>query len=134
MNDAIKARIGIVYNVVEATILAIAVGLTTWTATSVIEHTRQIAVEQTKTEAVSLRVDKIETKGSSSLEAFEKESQAKDAAVNARLEKLEMAVISLQSAPGELKAIAARLDSLKEGQARIENALEVHLRNGRTNP
>lgn len=49
-----------------------------------------------------------------------------------RIEKLESAVIGLQSAPGELKAIGIRLDALADGQKRIESVLTEHMRNGKS--
>lgn len=129
MNDAIKARAGIVYNVVEATILAVTVGLTTWTAKTVIEHGNSLGIISTRELATESRVDRIESKGSASLETHIKEADAKNASMNSRVDKLETAVIGLQSAPGELKAIGVRLDNLRDGQQRIEKMFEDHLKN-----
>ena len=46
-------------------------------------------------------------------------------AMSDRLGKLESAVVLLQTTPGELKAISVRLEGLREGQLRLEKALET---------
>lgn len=128
MNEATKARMSLAYNVVETVILLMSIGLVSWCCIQVIEHGKSLARDDTRIGMNSARLDTLETKGSVGLLTHAKEDDSRVGEIKARLDKLESAVIALQSAPGELKAISARLDSLREGQARIERMFEDHVK------
>ena len=51
--------------------------------------------------------------------------------IGKRVDRLETAALLWASTPGKLEAIAARLDSIKEGQQRVESAVADHSRNDR---
>lgn len=124
MNENLKQKAGLIYNVVEAVILGMAVLLNVWNSNMVINHESQIAKEETKNAALDVRMTRVETGGSSSLVAHEKEDDQRVGDLKMRVEKLETAVLTLQATPGELKAIGVILQTLHEGQKRIEERLD----------
>lgn len=126
MNEETKQKAGLVYNVVESVILAMSVGLMVWLSNVVINHGNTLASQGTQIGVNTGRLDKLETGGSPRLSAHEAMDDRRIEGIDKRLEKLESAVIALQSAPGELKAISARLDALQTGQYRIERLFEEH--------
>ena len=128
MNEQLRAKAGLVYNVVETVILAMSVGLMTWMCTIVIAHGNMLASYGTQIQVNSDRIGRIETSGSAGLMTHVKEDDARVGMMDRRIEKLEQAVIILQSAPAELKAIAIEIRNLREGQLRIENAIESHMK------
>jgi hypothetical protein len=117
-----------VYNVVESVILAMSVGLMVWLSNVVIGHGNTLASQGTQIVVNTGRLDKLESVGSPKLTAHEAMDDRRIDGIDKRIEKLENAVIALQSAPGELKAIGARLDGLQSGQTRIERLFEEHLK------
>jgi hypothetical protein len=126
----LKEKAGLVYNVVESVILAMSVGLMIWMCNVVITHGNVLATQGTKIEVNTDRLTRIETQGSSGLMSHVKDDDTRVQAIDRRLEKLESAVIALQTAPGELKAINARLDGIRDGQSRMEKMLDEHLKAG----
>ena len=74
----------------------------------------------------SARLDKIELHGSAGLDSHAKLDDNRDDTTRSRLEKIEIAILALQTAPGELKAIGVRLDGFGDGIRRIEKSLEEH--------
>lgn len=124
MNENLKQKAGLVYNVVESVILAMSVGLMVWLANVVIIHGNMIERVSTKQEGVVNRVDRLESTGSPALQAHEKEDQSRVDDLKIRVDKLEAAVLILQATPGELKAIQVSLDTLHESQKRIEERLD----------
>ena len=127
MNEQLRDKAAIIYNVVESVILVICVGLTSWTATTVIAHGNTLSRQTAIVDATSQRVDRIETRGSAGLESHVTGDDARVEDVKKRLSRIEEAIIILQAAPGELKAINARLDALRDGQLRLEKQLESRL-------
>jgi hypothetical protein len=109
-------------------VLAMSVGLMVWLANVVIAHGNTLASQGAIIGGISSRVEIIESQGSRSLGSHITLDNQRVDELTKRMEKLESAVLALQSAPGELKAINARLDSLKEGQTRMENMLSDHLK------
>lgn len=95
---------------------------------TLVAHSNSLAVHTSQINTSNARLDRLETKGSSNLAAHESQDDQRISSINGRLDKLENAVIALQAAPGELKAINARLDGIKEGQMRIEKALDDHMK------
>lgn len=95
---------------------------------TLVAHSNSLAVHTSQISASNARLDRLETKGSASLASHESQDDQRISGINGRLDKLENAVIALQAAPGELKAINARLDGIKEGQMRIEKALDDHMK------
>lgn len=134
MNEAAKARMSLAYNVVETVILLMSVGLVAWCCTTVIEHGKMLARDDTRIDINTARLDTLETKGSAGLMAHSREDDARVSEIRSRVDKLESAVIALQSAPGELKAINAQLNSLRDGQTRIERLFEDHVKSNGTKP
>jgi hypothetical protein len=124
MNERIKESAGIIYNVVISVLLAVSVGLVCWTADKVIEHERELGKLDVRQQDVIAKVDIIETHGSRSLEAHIKDDDTRVAEIKDRVSKVETAILSLQNAATELKAVNVRLDTLKEGEERIERAIE----------
>ena len=114
-----------IFAVVESVVLTMSVGLMLWVANLVVEHGRTLASHDTTLRATDNRLDALETHGSSSLMSHVTQDDAELTAVRARLDKIETAIAALQSTPGELRAIAVRLEGIKETQARIEHALEL---------
>lgn len=113
-----------IYNVVESVVLAFAVGLTAWTANTVIEHGNRLAVHSTMIDANSGRLELLEVRGSRSLEIYSK-------ATDARLDKQDVSIAEMRSALIEIRAIMVRLENIEKSQMRIEKNLEEHLfRNG----
>jgi hypothetical protein len=127
MNEQLRAKAGLVYNVVESVILAMSVGLMVWACNMIITHGNTLASQGTHIEINTDRLTRIETQGSSGLQSHEKDDNTRISNINNRLEKLELAVIALQATPGELKAISVEIKGLREGQTRIEKALELHM-------
>lgn len=123
MNEHIKENAGVIYNIVISVLLAVSVGLVCWTANKVIEHERELGKLDVRQQDVIAKVDIIETHGSRSLESHIKDDDTRVAEIKERVSKVEAAIISLQTATTELKAVNVRLDNLKEGQARIEQVL-----------
>lgn len=95
---------------------------------TLVAHSNSLAVHTSQIAADNARLDRLETKGSASLVAHESQDDQRIAGINGRLDKLETAVIALQTAPGELKAINARLDGIKESLARFEKSLDDHMK------
>jgi hypothetical protein len=126
MSETLRAKAGLVYNVVESVILTMSVGLMVWMANVVIAHGNTLAAQGTQIGINSDRLSRIETVGSSGLMSHVKEDDSRVSALDKRLEKLESAVIILQNTPGELKSITMEIRGLREGQLRIEKALEEH--------
>jgi chromosome segregation ATPase len=124
LNENLKAKAGLVYNVVESVILGMSVGLMVWLSNVVITHGQQLARQETRVESVDTRVNRLEIAGSPALVAHEKEDQARIDDIKLRVDKLEAAVIVLQATPGELKAISVSLETLHESQKRIEERLD----------
>ena len=123
MKEEMRDKAGLVYNVVEAVILGMSVCLIVWTAKTVIDQGQTLSVHGNQIGVNTTRLDHLEAHGSSGLAAHEAMDEKRVEALQTRMDKLENAVISLQSTPGELKAITARLEALKEGQLRIEAVL-----------
>ena len=124
MNDEIKQKAGLIYNVVEAVILGMAVMLNVWNANMVITHGKSIAQQETKSDSMDVRVNRVESSGSPAFLAHEKEDNQRVNDIRNRVEKLETAVLALQATPGELKAIGVSLETLHESQKRIEERLD----------
>lgn len=123
MNENLKQKAGLVYNVVESVILGMSVGLMVWVTNTVItqgQHIERISVRQ---DSVVDRVTRLETVGSPSLIAHERADDTRVLDLTLRIEKVEAAIIVLQATPGELKAISVSLQNLREGQQRIEDRL-----------
>jgi hypothetical protein len=127
LREELREKAGLVYNVVEAVLLAISIGLVTWTANNVIAQGKELAKHETQIDINTSRITTIETKGSAGLQTHEQMDDTRIGSLNSRLDKVEQAVIGLQSAPAKLEAISARLESLAQGQQRIERQLEQHM-------
>lgn len=112
------------FSVIESVILAMSVGLMLWVANLVVEHGKILASHDTTLKVDDNRLDSLESRGSPTLGAHVVEENAELSAMRARLDKMESAVVILQSTPGELRAIAVRLESIKEAQIRMEKALD----------
>lgn len=112
------------FAVIESVILAMSVGLMLWVANLVVEHGKILASHDTLLKLDNDRLDVLEGRGSPSLIAHVVEEGATLSAIKARLDKMEAAVLVLQTTPGELRAISVRLESIKEAQTRMEKALD----------
>lgn len=126
MNEQLRAKAGLVYNVVESVILAMSVGLTVTGWKMIIQHESALSAQGAVIGMTSSRITKIEDKGSAGLASHVAEDDKRVLEIDRRLEKLEAAVLVLQQTPGELKSISVRLDGIERGQGRIEKALEEH--------
>jgi len=102
-------------------------GLGMFMFNALIEHGNKLATHEIQIGVNTHRLDKIESSGTPGLMAHETADDARIAAHNARLEKLEAAVIVLQATPGELKSIATEIRGLRDGQGRIEKMLDDHM-------
>lgn len=120
MAEQTKQKAAMIYNVVESVVLAFAVSLTAWTASTVIEHGNRLAVHSTMISADANRLELLEVRGSRSLEIYSK-------ATDARLDKQDMAISELRSTLVEIRALMVRLENIEKSQARIEKNLEEHM-------
>ena len=128
MSETLKAKAAVIYNVVEAVVLLIAVGLTTWTANTVIEQGKEQAAMRTTVNADSVRLTDLEVHGSRSLEAHERMDDQRVKTLEADTHDLKLAVIALQQTLGELKGISVKLESLQNGQIRVEESFKDHIK------
>jgi hypothetical protein len=124
LNENLRSKAGLIYNVVEAVVLAMSIMLVCWTAKTVIEqgkvqstHTAQIATN-------TGRLDGLESHGSRGLEAHAGLDNQWHTDNERRLEKLEANMAVLQQSMGKLESMSVRLEGLVEGQSRIERQLE----------
>ena len=101
------------------------VGLMLWVANLVVEHGKALASHETSLRANESRLTDLENRGSRNLASHVMQDDVSMTAMSDRLGKLESAVVLLQTTPGELKAISVRLEGLREGQLRLEKALET---------
>jgi len=113
-----------IFNVIESVVLAMSVGLMLWVANLAVEHGKTLASHETSIRASDIRLSELENRGSRNLASHVTQDDQQALAVADRLGKLESAVVLLQTTPGELKAISVRLEGLREGQLRLEKALE----------
>lgn len=127
MSEQSKNRAGIIYNVVESVVLLFAVGLTTWTAHTVIAQGNTLASHGAILDANTRRLEQFEVSGSRGLGEHEKEDNARINELNRRVAATEAAVLVLQPTPGKLEVIAVEMKAIREGQARIEKSLEEHM-------
>ena len=116
------------FGVIESVILAMSVGLMLWVSNLVVEHGKIISSHATMLQLDNSRLDAIESRGSPTLAAHVQEDNAEMGAIRARLDKMESAVVVLQTTPGELRAISVRLEGIKEAQTRIEKTLDEVVR------
>lgn len=130
MSEQLRQKAGLVYNVVESVILAMSVGLMVWVSNIVIAHGNTLSSQATSISTNSRRLDTLETFGSRGLGEHERDDNTRIEELKRRMSSVESAVIALQATPGELKSIAVRLDSIREGQSRIEKAMDEHLKKG----
>ena len=119
MNDSARAKAGLVYNIDKSEVTAAMVYGLQWTASTLWELSKTQAAQGNQIKVNTDGITDLRATGSPGLRSHEAEDTARIAAHNARIEKLEAAVIILQQTPGELKGIAAEMRGLREGQMRI---------------
>lgn len=124
MSDGLKQRAGIVYQVTESVILAISVMLVAWTANKVITQGESISSLSSHMSMNQARIDILERNGSAGLQAHEKSDDERVGAIQKRQDRFDATLQQLQSTPGELKAIGARLDSFYDLLSRMERRLD----------
>jgi hypothetical protein len=127
MSDNLKPRAGIVYQVTESVILAVSVGLVTWTSNTVISQGKAIATMNNQIITNTERLNVIEQRGSGSLREHEKEDDARIAELTRGAVRMDAVVTELRTTPGELKTINVRLDGLTKSLERIETQISQHL-------
>jgi len=130
VREELRAKAGLVYNVVESIVLAMSVGLMVWLANVVIAHGNELATHRTEIASVEKQVQTIEQHGSRAVETL----SGRVDAMTKQLEELKSAIVTLQTAPGELKVINVRLETLVDGQKRMERQLEEHAKANGKNP
>jgi len=119
VKEEVRAKAGLVYNVIESVILFMTVGIMSWLSINVIEQGKSITSHGTSIMYNTSRLDSLESKGSRSLEGHVKEDDARVTDLKSRIERLEIAVLSLATVP-------AKMDNLLDGQRRIERQFEDH--------
>lgn len=124
VKEELRAKAGLVYNVVETVILAMSVGLMLWVAKIVVDHGQVLASHSTMLNVSSGRLDVLEARGSRSLETHVREDDARVDDLKNRVTKLESAVLGLASVPN-------KIDNLTDGQKRIERMIEEHMNRSR---
>lgn len=124
MSEFLKQKASVIVDVVLAVILAVAVGLTAWTASMVVNLNREMGVNRNDTERLRERMDRFEVGGTPSLMAHVQDDNTRIKTINDRLEKQDAANVKVAEAITKLEALSVRLDALREGQSRIERALE----------
>lgn len=87
-----------IFNVIEAIIVAMSVGLLCWLAAKVVGLAELVSMHGNQIVDIASRVNRLET-----------------------------AVLVAAQTPGKLEAVAVRLDHLMEGQRRFERLMEEHL-------
>src|SRR5512139_17049 len=119
VKEEVRAKAGLVYNVVESVILAMSVGLMVWLANLVIEQGRTLSAHSTMLSVNSGRLDTLEMRGSRPLETHVKDDDSRILDLKNRLEKVESAVLNLATVP-------VKIDNMSDTQKRIERMLEDH--------
>jgi hypothetical protein len=121
-----------IYNVVESVILGMSVLLTAWTAQRVINYGETLAGHAAQISTNTGRLTTLEDRGSRSLESHSRLDDQRDTQLTERINKLETAILQLQSIPTEIKSIGIQLDALTDGQRRMELRLAGNGSNGGT--
>ena len=125
MNAETKEKAGLIFNITESVVVAIMVYMTTKIMANQIQHGEELAAHRTQLAISTGRIETIDTKGSRAVESMGSEISN----INKQMIEMRTAIITLQTAPGELKAMNVRLENLVEGQKRIERQLEEHRNN-----
>lgn len=128
MSEQVKSGIRNASEIIQTVVLS---GLTValcFMFNAVINHGNALAVHNSQIHATETRVTTLEDKGSRSLETHVREDDTRVVDLKARLDKVEAAVLLLQSMPGEIRAANVRLDAIRDGQTRIEKSLDEHMK------
>ena len=123
LDEKVRARTTI-FNVVESVVLAMSVGLMLWIANIVVVHGQTLSSLGTMMNVNSSRIVTLEVTGSRPLTDHVGIDETRVSDLKTRIDKLEIAIITLREVPGELKTVNVYLSTLKEGQLRLEKAID----------
>lgn len=117
-----------VWDTILGVLVAISLGLGGWGGSKIVEHEKLMAELGNQMRVNTDRLALIESGGSRALDSHVKVDDQRVNDMRQDIVRLEGAIVQIATMPGEIKAIGIRLDSLKEGQVRIEKAVEDHIK------
>ena len=104
-------------------LVTISLTLAGWSIKTQVEQGKLIAAMQQHEIDYSGRIDYIEAHGSRQLETHVKDDDTRVQALKDQMNELKAANILLSPLPGKIETLNVKIDSLKEGQKRVEDAL-----------
>lgn len=128
-NDAprISRRDGpVIWKTVSTTIMTVMVGVMAWICRTIITHESVLAVVVAAESKDAKAIGELQQNGSSALAAHSKDDDTRVANLKEEVREIRGWVVNLQTIP-------AKIDSLTEGQRRIEQALTDHMKERLTN-
>ena len=124
MSETTKSSAARVYDIVQAVLLAVVGLVMTWTVQTVVAQGRELSSHTANINTNTGRLTSLEDRGSRQLGEHTKMDDARSISDEDRITKLEAAVITFSTIPGELKFIRLQMETLESGQKRIEKKLE----------
>ena len=124
MSENIKSSSARVYDIVQAVLLAVVGLVMTWTVQTVVAQGRELSSHAANINTNSGRLTSLEDRGSRQLGEHTKMDDARSISDEDRITKLEAAVLTFSAIPGDLKFIRLQMETLENGQKRIEKKLD----------
>ena len=124
MSTEPKSSSSRVYDIVQAVLLAVVGLVMTWTVQTVVAQGRELSSHAANINTNTGRLTSLEDRGSRQLGEHTKMDDSRAVSDEERITKLEAAVISLSTIPGDIRFIRLQMEILDSGQKRIEKKLE----------
>ena len=124
MSTEPKSSSSRVYDIVQAVLLAVVGLVMTWTVQTVVAQGRELSAHNSDIKTNSGRLTSLEDRGSRQLGEHVKMDDSRSGSDEERITKLEAAVIALSTIPGDIRFIRLQMETLENGQKRIEKKLE----------
>ena len=124
MSETTKSSAARVYDIVQAVLLAVVGLVMTWTVQTVVSQGRELSGHSSDIKTNTGRLTTLEDRGSRQLGEHTKVDDLRAVSDEDRLTKLEAAVISFATIPGDIRLIRLQMEILDIGQKRIEKKLE----------
>jgi len=124
MSENIKSSSARVYDIVQAVLLAVVGLVMTWTVQTVVAQGRELSAHNSDIKTNTGRLTSLEDRGSRQLGEHVKMDDSRSVSDEERIIKLEAAVLTFSAIPGDLKFIRLQMETLENGQKRIEKKLE----------
>lgn len=110
-------------NVVLGILVTISLTLAGWSIKTQVEQGKLISAMQQHELDYSSRIDYLESHGSRQLETHVKDDDTRVQSLKDQVIELKAANVLLSPLPGKIETLNVKIDSLKEGQKRVEDAL-----------